>query len=327
MEVVMRKVSIFTLFVLTVFISVSTAMAESQITLAAASVGGAWSAIGQGIGECVKKLDKDVVFTLQPGADGANAIRVNNGQIDLGIVHSGIAKAALAGSEPFQKPQPDVRAISVLYGRAMYHLAVLKKSGLTDISQIKEKKYPFKVSMNTKGSFMEMIGRSVLAGYGITYDDINNWGGQVAFMSMNASFPLIQDGRLESMSNVIQIPSSHIKELSVTHELVLLPIKEEVQKKLSSDLGVAMDTIPKGTYSFMEKDVPTVSASVILISSSKMSEATAYLVTKAIHDNLQYLATVHQDIQNLTPEIMAKVGDVPLHPGALKFYKEKGIVR
>jgi uncharacterized protein len=309
------------------FLFISTAGAEKQITLAAASVGGAWSAIGQGIGECIKKVDPGVVFTLQPGADGANAIRVNNGQIDLGIVHSGIGKAALAGTEPFQKPQADVRAISVLYGRAMYHLAVLKKSGVTDIAQIKEKKYPFKVSMNTKGSFMEMIGRAVLAGYGITYEDINNWGGQVAFMSMNATFPLIQDGRLESMSNVIQIPSSHIKELSVTHDLVLLPIKEEVQKKVAAELGVAMDVIPKGTYSFAEKDTPTVSASVILINSSKMSDDMAYNITKAIHDDLKYLSTVHQDIQNLTPELMPKVGDVPLHPGALKFYKEKGVVR
>lgn len=323
----MRKTAILACCGLALLISVNAARAESQITLAAASVGGAWSAIGQGIGECIKKLDKDVVFTLQPGADGANAIRVNNGQIDLGIVHGGIARAALAGGEPFQGPQPSVRAISVLYGRAMYHMAVLKKSGLTDIAQIKEKKHPFKVSMNTKGSFMEMIGRAVLGGYGITYDDINNWGGQVAFMSMNATFPLIQDGRLECMSNVIQIPSSHIKELSVTHELVLLPVKEEVQKKVAADLGTALDLIPKGTYSFMDKDVPTVSASVILIASSKMPEAMAYLVTKAIHDNLPYLSTVHQDIQNLTPELMAKVGDVPLHPGALKFYKEKGIVR
>lgn len=58
-----------------------------------------------------------------------------------------------------------------------------------------------------------------------------------------------------------------------------------------------------------------------------MSDDMAYTITKSIHDNLQYLSTVHQDIQNLTPELMPKVGDVPLHPGALKFYKEKGVVR
>ena len=322
----MKRISCAVLFVIFSFL-VSTAGAEKQITLAAASVGGAWSAIGQGIGECIKKVDPSVVFTLQPGADGGNAIRVNNGQIDLGIVHSGIAKAALAGTEPFQKPQPDIRAISVLYGRAMYHLVVLKKSGITDIAQIKEKKYPFKVSMNTKGSFMEMIGRAVLAGYGISYDDINAWGGQVAFMSMNASFPLIQDGRLESMSNVIQIPSSHIKELSVSNELVMLPIKEDVQKKVATDLGVSLDVIPKGTYSFVDKDTPTVSAAVILICSSKMPDEMAYTITKAIHSNLTYLSTVHQDLRNLTPELMIKVGDVPLHPGALKFYKEIGVAR
>ncbi len=322
----MKKGMVWAAACLVLFLT-GTAWAGMNITLTAASVGGAWAAIGQGVGECLKRVDKDVVFTLQPGQDGANAIRVNSGQADLGIVHSGIGKAALAGTEPFKSPQKDVRAITVLYARAMYHMAVLKSSGITDIAQIKEKKYPFKASLNTKGSFMEMVGREILAGYGITYEDLAAWGGQVSFLSMNATFPLIQDGRLECMSNVIQVPSSHIKELSVTHDLTLLPIRDDVREKVAKSLGLSLDVIPKSAYSFLDKDVPTVSAAVVLIASAKMSDETAYKVTKAIHDNLDYLATVHQDLKSLTPAGMAQVGGVPLHPGALKFYKEIGAVK
>ncbi|RLA90370.1 MAG: hypothetical protein DRG20_03380 [Deltaproteobacteria bacterium] len=322
-----RGFSFLAIFFLVILLAIPASAAKLNITLTAGSVGGAWAAIGQGVGECIRKLEKNTVFTLQPGRDGANAIRVNSGKADLGIVHLGIAKAAINGTEPFKKPYKDVRAITILYSRAMYHFVILKKSGITDIAQIKAKKYPLKVSMNTKGSYMEIVGKNILAGYGITYNDIKKWGGQVNFLAMRPSFPLIKDGRIEAISNVIQVPSSHIKELATTHKLRLLPIRDDIRKKVAKKLSLKLDVIPASAYNFIDKDIPTVSASVVLICSAKMPEDVAYTITKAIHKNLSYLAKVHRALKALNAKSMAQVGDVPLHPGALKYYKEIGVIK
>lgn len=117
-----------------------TADASIRMTLAGASPGGAWSAIGEAITDELRRAIPHSVFTLEPGQDGANAALIQSGKVELGFVHASIARAAIEGSFPFEAAQPDVRAIMLIYGDAPFHFIVDTRTGLRRFEDIRARR-------------------------------------------------------------------------------------------------------------------------------------------------------------------------------------------
>ena len=84
-------------------------------------------------------------------------------------------------------------------------------------------------------------------------------------------------------------------------------------------------TIPKGTYGGMEADVPVAAATNLLAVHERMDESLAYQITKLLHERTADLVTVHQAAKEITLKSAVMGSPVPFHPGALRYYKEKGV--
>lgn len=246
---------------------------------------------------------------------------------ELAISYTPTAYTAIAGAEPFTEPYPDVRAVATLNPNSTFHFLVLKNTGLTSIEQIKEKNFPLKISVNKKGSTMELASKAVLEAYGITYQDIEKWGGKVFFLSTKESMEGIDNGQMQAHSITGEHPVSHFVEAATRHQFTLLSISPDVVEKVNQRLGTHAATIPAGTYSFNAKDIPTFAASLMLITGAGQPEELIYNVVKALHTNLDYLHSVHATLKDLSPEVMANVVPIPLHPGAERYYREIGVVR
>lgn len=296
-----------------------------RMTVAGASPGGAWSAIGEAVTDELRRGIPGSVFTLEPGRDGANAALVQNGQVEMGLVHASIALAALAGQSPFEQPNPDVRAITLLYGDAPFHFVVDQRSGLESFRQLAEQHVPIRLSVNTRGSLMELATRAVLDEYGVSYEDLESWGGAVYFFPFNASYEAMNRGRLDAIGATVQVPSSHAVEASRNLDLDILPLDPEVIERVNQRLGTDTDTIPASAYGFLEHEVPTFAGRVILITSAAVPDEQVYEITRVLHDRLEAIRRAHRSLSALTPETMPEVGGVPLHPGALRFYREIGV--
>ena len=304
--------------------SIAAAAEKYDFSICGASIGGAWAAIGEGIGETIRRSYPGSNTAYEVGQEAANIALVSRGRVKLGIAHAQLIGIAAKGEEPFQGRNIDnLRAICVLYGEAMEQFMVKADTGIKNLGELKEKKYPLKMNLNTKDSFMEIVGKKTLEAYGITYADIAKWGGKVDFMSMGSSLDLMRDGKIESYMNVIQIPSSHVVDVSTNIKLTMMPISKEVQDKVNADIGTYSSVIPKGTYNFIDEDVPTVAASVILFANADLSDDEAYAIMKSIHENFGYFKNIHSSLKDATLESMSKTAPVPLHPGAQKFFDEQ----
>ncbi|WP_372995012.1 TAXI family TRAP transporter solute-binding subunit [Lutispora sp.] len=297
-----------------------------NVTIVGGSIGGAWAAIGEGVGEVIRRSYAGSNTAYEVGQEAANLALVSAGKVQLGIAHTGLIKMASEGQAPFNRKMENLRALTVLYGEAAEHFLIKADTGITSFEDLKNKKYPLKVNFNTADSFMEIVGKKCLEANGITYEDLKSWGGAVDFMSMGNSIDLMRDGKLEAYSNVIQVPSSHIVDASTNLKLNLLPMTDEAIEKVNAELGTYKTTISKEKYSFLNEDVPTVAATVVLFASTDLTDGEAYAIVKAIDENMDYFKGIHASLGDLTLEKMTEVAPVPLHPGAEKYYKEKGVL-
>lgn len=296
------------------------------LTICGGSIGGAWAAIGEGVGEVIRRSYPGSNTSYEVGQEAANLSLVGSGKIELGIAHTGLIKLAIEGKEPFNRDLSNLRAIAVLYGEAAQHFLIKSDKGISSFDDIRDQKYPLKVNFNTKDSFMEIVGKRALEAQGISYEDIKSWGGNVDFMSMGSSIDLMRDGKIEAYSNVIQVPSSHIIDASTNLKLNLLSMSEEAINKVNEELGTYKVTIPKEEYSFLKDDVDTIAATVVLFASTSLSEADAYAVVKSLDENSDYFKSIHSSLKNLDLKGMTEVSPIPLHPGAERYYKEKGVL-
>ena len=293
-----------------------------NLSICGGSIGGAWAAIGEGIGEVIRRTYPGSNTAYEVGQEAANLALVSKGKIELGIAHAQLIKVGMDGKAPFKEKYSNLRALCVLYGEAVEHFVIRTDAGITNFEQIKTKMYPLKVNFNTKDSFMEIVGRETLKAYGITYDDLKKWGGTVNFMSMGPSLDLMRDGKIQAYSNVIQVPSSHIVDVSTNVKLTMLPMSVDARKQVNKELGTYSTVIPKSKYTFLKSDIPTVGATVVLFTNTDLSDEDAYAVLASIKKNFDYFRNIHSSLKGLTFAEMAKTSPVPLHPGAKKFFKE-----
>lgn len=297
-----------------------------RMTLVGASPGGAWSAIGEAISDELRRGIPGSSFTLEPGQDGANAVLVQDGRVELGLVHASIALAAREGASPFTAPQPDVRAVMLIYGDAPFHFVVDRRAGVSSFEQIRDDRVPMRISVNTRGSLMELATRTVLEAYDLGYDDLLAAGGEVRYFPFNASYDAMKSNRLDAIGATVQVPSSHAVEASRTLDLDLLPLSAEAIAFANRRLGTEPATIPRQAYPFLERDIPTFAGRVILITGAGVPEEQVYRMTSVLHERLERLRRAHRSLGALTPTTMPQVGGVPLHPGAERFYREIGVL-
>ena len=296
-----------------------------KITMSGGSLGGGWSAISEGVTSALRREMPGAAITHEVGLDGANAAMVDSGRVQLGLLHSAMVGPALAGEYPYSQKLENIRGITRVYPDSAYHFVVTAESGLTSIEDIKRKKYPLRLSVMYRGSLMETSSKVLLEAYGITYEDIESWGGKVYFRALAATLELMKDGRLDAIGYTVQYPETQLNEASLTQDFRVLPLSDEAIEYVNRKLGTYATKIPAGTYRFAAADIPTFADVCVLIAYGRMPEEQAYRITRALYKNLDYLHSVHKALSRLEAADMPRM-NLPLHPGAERFYREAGLL-
>ncbi len=294
-----------------------------KVTIAHGAIGGTWNAVAEGIGQIFREEYSGSNISVIPGSGEGNLARLQKGEINLALSTTDNANSAIKALEAFTTPvaKEDIQSIAGLFS-ATIQFFVLDRAGIASIEEIKEKKYPLRISVHARGSGVEVAARRVLGAYGITYEDIESWGGRVVYVGASDAAQMMGDGQLDAYFGFDAMPLSNMTELSLRRDFTVLPLSNEVIGYLNQEFGLVPSFVPKGTYKSMENDLPTVSALTGLYASGKLDDNTAYLVTKALLHNLDKLGLVHAQLDGLTPEFMAQDLIFPMHPGAEKAYRE-----
>ncbi|MFZ0446957.1 MAG: TAXI family TRAP transporter solute-binding subunit [Bacillus sp. (in: firmicutes)] len=296
-----------------------------KTTIIGGRTGGAWSVFTEGIAESIRRENKGSLITVEPGGIVENPASVGMNKVPYGLSYAMTAYAAYTGAEPYKEAYQDLRAISVIIPANHYQLIAKSDVEFDSLKEVVENQSPIRLAVDQKGSAGEIITRKILQEYGVTYKDIESWGGSVDHLSGSQTFELMADHRIDASGDAVSVPSSDILEAAATMDVKLLSLDQDVTHAAAENLGMETGTILAGSYDFLKNDINTVYTPSILIVHSDVSEEEVYRVTKAIYENFEYLTTVHKEFQNLSAHNFTKVGKVPLHPGAEKFFKEQGL--
>lgn len=297
-----------------------------KITFIGGSPSGVWYMILNGVTVSINKSYPDSIVTVVPGASLANVARIDSRQGDCSLAHSAICAWALAGREPFKERLNNIAAVASLYP-SHFQMVVDKKLGIQSIDEIVQKKLKIRLSVDQPGSAAALTFGRILNEYGVSYEDFERWGGKIFYKNMDDSANMLSDGLIDGYCMVTLYPASSFQEASLNKPLVMLPIKQSVITMLSEKFGYTKATIPAHTYKFNPKDIPTIASYTIIIVAKDSPDEISYKIARSIYENLDYLRSVHGALKDLTPEKLTQNLGIPLHPGAMKFYQEAGILK
>ncbi len=302
-----------------------------RLTLTGASPGGLWSMLGTGINNAVRASYANAVVTYQTSGGGlANIGILASGKADIGIVHNIELKAAVDGTGPFKSPIKGLRAIAVMYNWAPMQMVITKafeeKYGVKSFKDIVAKKAPLTVAVNQRGNMVEAVDRAILEAYGISYKTLESWGGHVVYAPGGEMANLFLSRRIDMGGNGVFVPYGYFTQVAQNMDLDILPLDQDVIAKVSARTGAEPYTIKAGGYAWLKHDVPTVALAAVLVTTDKMSDEEAYQLTKSLIKNVDRVREVHKSMHALSLPLMASLKVIPYHPGAVRAYKEAGVM-
>jgi TRAP transporter TAXI family solute receptor len=291
------------------------------IKVAASSMGGTWFPLCAATTEVLNNHVKGTVFTTTLGAGISNLRNIEAGTLYMGLSTSTSSYLASEGIKPFTKKATKLRWIGTYYTYP-YNLVVRADSKIYSIKDLDGKK----VGTQTVGMAGEDFFRNLLTIYGMSYETIKAKGGYVTFAGWGEMNAMFQDRKLDFIIDPNCPPSAGIMEITALTRIRLLEVSPEAIEKLKKiNPGYSTVEIPGGLYRGQEKSVVCVGDPTGMVISSDIAEDLAYEITKAIFENTKTIAKVHSVLKGFSIENALKGAYLPLHPGAYKYYQEKGI--
>ena len=316
----MKKVLVIALAAVTVIASASMAFAaKNYVSIATGGTSGTYFPIGGAIAQAVTK-GSDIQATAESSnASVANINLIAKGEMEVAFVQNDIAAWAYEGKLMFKSPMKNVRTVAALYPEHI-QLIVDSKSGIKKIGDLKGKR----VGVGAPGSGTEGDAQAIFGEAGIKYGDM-----KVDFLDFGATTNRFKDNQIDAGIVVAGYPTASVMDLALTKDIEMLDFDKEFLTKLSkAHPYFVASVIPANTYSKITKDINTPAVMAILVTHDKVSDDVIYNFTKAMFANIGVIHAAHAKGKEINLETALNgLGSVPLHPGAAKFYKEKGMIK
>ena len=230
--------------------------------------------------------------------------------------------------EPLEKPLDELRALAGGMSMNYFHFYVDAESPLNTMDEIFGQKKKVRLAISQAGSSDTWVLERVLDSYKTSIPELEKAG--FTFLRGNYAFQANQfkDQNADGVFTFLAIPGAAVTEASVGRKLKLIDFSESSLRHLEQ-YGITKGKIPAGTYekAANTKDVVTAVAGSVITVHKDMSEALAYRLTKAFNDSYEKVRKVHSSMETYEIKDGPTGCGVPLHPGAIKYYKEKGLLK
>ena len=318
------------LVVAVTFCSVPAMADDKNLIIATATTGGTYYPVGVAIGTLISvKLAKKNQITataINSAGSGENVQMLKNKEADMAILQALFGLNAYNGKGPYEgKAVKDFRAVTMLWENVEHFTveADLAKTGTIMDLQNFGKKF----SIGKRGSGTEGSGRAILASLGIDPEKEMT----LEYLAYTPSAQAMMDGRIAGANLPAGPPVAAVTQLYAQ----LGADKVKVLDFSDDQLATVKKTYPiwnryvvkAGTYPGQKNDINTISQPNFLACRPDLPDDTVYLITKTIFENLPFLHNIHKATMAMSLERATAGLPVPLHPGAEKFYREKGIIK
>jgi uncharacterized protein len=253
------------------------------------------------------------------GASVANAKLLGNRDIESAFVAADILDAAYNGGGQFQGAAlKNVRALGALYPETV-QLITRADMGINSVRDLKGKS----ISSGAPGSGQYQLLTDLLKVYGMTRADVKE-----DLSSFTQAVDKIKDGNLNATLITAGVPTAAVTDFAQSHALKVIPLTgPEIAELRRQQPYYAEVPLPANTYKGQTAAVPTLAVMAVWATHDAVPDTVAYEVTKALYENTKIMGQVHVQGKNISLDTALAVGTAPIHPGALKYYKEKGIAK
>ncbi|SMC21045.1 hypothetical protein SAMN02746041_01109 [Desulfacinum hydrothermale DSM 13146] len=297
------------------------------VTIGTGGITGVYYPTGGAICRIVNKKRDEYGIRCTVESTGGSVFNINAvlaGDLEFGICQSDRQYQAINGLAEWKDkgPQKDLRAIFSIHPESIT-LVAAEDAGIKSIKDLKGKR----VNIGNPGSGQRQNSIDALTAFGI------NWEKDIHAEQVKAAEApgLLQDGRIDAFFYTVGHPSGAIKEATAGRRKVrIVPIEgPELQALLNKYPYYAKATIPIKFYprATNKEDVPTFGVKATFVTSAKVPEKVVYAIVKEVFDNLEAFKKLHPAYSVLTKENMLEGLSAPFHPGALKYYKEVGLMK
>ena len=303
-----------------------------NLTLAGASPGGLWSRIGLGLDKALAKAYPGSTVTYQTGSGGiANAKLVQDGKVPMGLAVDPELAAAVNGTGPFRgNKQKDIRVLVRVYAPAarfqvthtLINADVAKKLKITSMADLAKNARKLRVAVNRPGNMDGDVSLAFFKAAGINPKRFK----KLVRAASREMTKLMLDRRIDVMSFGISYNHRRIREVAKGIPVLLLNQGKAAANQVAKKFGIERCKILAKEYKFLHVDSHTVCVGAVVVVNKSMSNKTAYDVTKAMLTQIEAFKTGHRALKVTTPKSIAQPSAAPHHPGAIKAYKEAGLM-
>jgi len=296
------------------------AHAQQFINVLTGGTSGVYYPLGVGLSQIYSKAipeAKSSVQSTKASVENLNLLQAGRGEIAF-TLGDALSDAWKGNTEVgFKAPLDKLRGIAAIYPNYIQIIASAQ-SGIKTLADLKGKR----VSVGAPRSGTELNARAVLKAAGLSYQDL----GKVEYLPFGESVELIKNRQLDATLQSAGLGVASIRDLATSVKIVVVPVPADVIAKIGDPAYQAM-TIPAGTYEGQDADVPTTAVNNFLVSHSGVSDEIAYKMTKALFEHLDQMVSAHSAAKSIRLEKALAGMPLPLHPGAEKYYREKGILK
>jgi len=319
-------IAIAAVFGMGLFLATAPVQASDQIfaTIGTGGVTGVYYPTGGAIARLVNKGRKEHGIRCSVESTGGSVYNLNAiaaGELDMGVAQSDWQYHAYHGTSKFAKkgPNKDLRAVFSVHPEP-FTVVARADSGIKNFMDLKGKR----VNIGNPGSGQRGTMEIVMAGMGWTKDDFK----LASELKSAEQSTALCDNKIDAIVFTVGHPSGSIKEATTSCDSVMVTVDGPVIDKLVGDNDYyRMATIPGGMYRGTDTDTKTFGVGATFVSSAKVSNDIIYQVVKAVFENFDQFKKLHPAFANLKKEEMIKDGlSAPLHDGAVKYYKEAGLM-
>lgn len=294
--------------------------ALTVLTIGTADSGGTMAPAGKAIAQVISDADPSIRINVN-ASNGSydNARNIESGNIDLGLISGDMAYAAVHGTGEFDgSPIKSLRAVAAVYASISQWIA----PKTLDISYVNELR-GYSLGVGPQNSTTELSAQIALDVMNITPENtkLQNFG-------IGSGAELVADGTLNAVHGFSGVPTSGIAELADKLPCTILSYTEqELNEIIKNNTYYYIDTIPAGTYTDQDEDIPTFGIKCLLCVDSSADDELVYTLTEILYDHAEELA---ESQTYMSPMLQSgftySALPIALHTGAARFYKDKGLL-
>ncbi|WP_269901468.1 TAXI family TRAP transporter solute-binding subunit [Paenalcaligenes faecalis] len=259
---------------------------------------------------------KATAQVTKASAENMNLLQAGRGELAWALADS-VSDAWQGNAEAgFTQKLDKLRGLSGTYNNYI-QIVANADTGITKLEDLKGKR----ISVGAARSGTELNARAIFKAAGLSYDDFS----KVEYLPFGESVELMKNRQLDATLQSAGLGVSSIRDLATSVKIVVVPVPNEVVEKVG-DAAYQTAVIPANTYAGQTEDLPTAAIPNFLVTHSGVSDELAYQMAKVLYEHLDVLQSSHNAAKAIRIENAVKGMPVPIHPGAERYYKEKGII-